>query len=115
MFRLFIISAMSLLVTSVALADVHVCAPLVKDNATKLFALHYGIPEVEAAKKIVNTVDVMPPLKSPNGKTNYAVLQTFALIGKGGDYRIRMIFAVLGPSTRDCLLMGQEILDMSSL
>lgn len=50
-------------------------------------------------------------IKSPNGKMKYDVLEVFGFVYKA-EYRMRFIFANIG---EDCLLMGQEILDMSSL
>lgn len=103
--------------TTSAYAAPNFCAGQVKAPAIKLFALHYGIDEVTAAQYITDEVTQRPSLKSLDGKRSYVVLETVAEIGKMGNYRIRMIYAVLGNADpkQDCVLMGQEIYDMSSL
>ena len=108
---------LTLLVSVSAFAGSHFCASQVKAPAIKLFALHYELSEADASNSISDDVTQLPSIRSPDGKRNYAVLQTDAYIGKMGYYRIRMIFAVLGKDNpkEDCVLMGQEILDMSSL
>ncbi len=100
-----------------AQASEHVCASLVKEKATKLYALHYELDLETAATHMSDEVVERPSIKSPNKKMKYAVLETEAFPGKMGQYRIRMIFAVLGKTNTkdDCLLMGQEILDLSNL
>ena len=103
-----------LLSTSTAYASSHVCADKVPDQAAKLFTFHYGeTTENMAYSPIVER----PSLRSPDNKRDYAVLETTALIGKMGQYRIRLIYAVLKDhnSKPYCLLMGQEVLDLSSL
>lgn len=97
-----------------AFASSHVCEGQVSAQAAKLFALHYG----ETTENMMYTPVVQrQSLRSPDNKRDYAVLETTALIGKMGQYRIRLIYAVLNDhdSKPYCLLMGQEILDLSSL
>lgn len=108
---------LTLLLSASALAGTPYCASLVKAPAIKLFALHYELSDADAANSISDEVTELAPIRSPDGKRKYSVLQTDAYIGKMGYYRIRMIFAVLGKNSpkEDCILMGQEILDMSSL
>ena len=96
----------------------HVCASQVRKHAVKLFALHYELDEATAERSIDDEVIERSPVKAPDGKRKYAVLETTAFIGKMGLYRMRFLFAVLGNSgkpRKDCILMGQEILDLSSL
>lgn len=113
--RLFLILAVGF--SSHAFAANHFCANQVKAPAAKLFALHYELGQLEAIKAISDEVTALAPVKSPDGKRMYSVLETTATIGKMGLYRIRMIYALLGHDdpSKDCVLMGQEILDMSVL
>ena len=53
-----------------------------------------------------------PSIKSPDGKRKYRVIEVPGFIYKG-EYRIRLIYATL--SDDPCLLMGEEILDLSRL
>ena len=94
------------------------CAQNVIEKAKQLFVLHYGAEESLAnGGASFSKVVEMPPVKSPDGKRMYKNFETIAKIGKMGLYRIRMIYAQLGDkdSKIDCVLMGQEILDLSSL
>ena len=58
----------------------------------------------------------LPSLTLENNERPYSVLETYAEIGNGGVYRIRMIYNVLGNQKpeEDCILMGQEIIDIST-
>lgn len=102
---------------SEAHAGNHVCAHDARIQAAKLFALHYDLDEAKATEAINENVVTLKPVPSPNGKMKYDVLETRAYIGNSGEFRIRLIYAVFPDPKRvtHCLLMGQEILDLSSL
>lgn len=96
----------------------HACASQVRKHAIKLFALHNQLDEATAESSIDDEVIERSAVRSPDGKRKFAVLETTGFLGKMGIYRMRFIFAVLGKSGKprnDCILMGQEILDLSSL
>lgn len=112
--KIFILIAGMLLTTSTAFANAHVCADQVPAQAAKLFNLHYGpTTEIVAYTPVVQKQS----LRSPDNRRNYDVLETTAMVGKMGQFRIRMIYAVLeGHDSKPyCLLMGQEVFDLSSL
>jgi hypothetical protein len=115
--KLIIFLSTALLAAGEASADAHFCASQVKPSAIKLFALYYNVDLDEAAAVVSDEVTEMPPLKSPDGERDYVVLETDATPGKQGYFRIRMIYAVMGNADPkiDCQLMGEEILNMSSL
>jgi hypothetical protein len=100
-------------------AGVPFCARNVEENAKKLFLLHGSGDGVGGEEPPFSLAKVkeLPSMKSPDGKRRYKVYETHVLVGKGGDFRIRMIYAQLGETEfkNDCVLMGQEILDMSRL
>ncbi len=109
---------MSVLVLSTpANARPNFCASQVKEPAIKLLALHYDLDQATAAKAIGDEVTQRHSILAPDGKHKFIVLETIATTGKMTDLRIRMIFALLGDSNPsvDCVLMGQEILDMSNI
>jgi hypothetical protein len=95
-----------------------VCSQKALTSAKALFLLHYGADTAAAnGGATFSTLTQEPSLKSPDKKMEYTVLQTIAEIGKNGEYRIRMIYAMVGNTNtdQDCVLMGEEILDLSSL
>ncbi len=112
-----IVTLMVLIFANTAFAGAHFCASEVKDKAAKLFALHNDLDLSKDTFGLSDDISVQAPIRSPDGKRRYSVLETTAVMGKMGEYRIRMIFAVLGKTDpkKDCILMGQEILDLSSL
>jgi len=98
------------------------CASQVKEPAAKLFAHYRGVRyRVVNANKdepyTMGKIIELPSIAAPDKKLRYTVLETTALVGKMGEYRMRFIFAILGHTNpkQDCILMGEEILDMSSL
>ena len=97
----------------------HFCSSQVKESAAALFKLHYGQVSIREARQAVSysSIEELPSLRSPDRRRSYSVLETYAEIGRMGSFRIRMIYAVLGKGNpaEDCILMGQEILDLSSL
>jgi hypothetical protein len=90
------------------------CEDMVNDRAAKLLALHNEISLEQAATELSGVITEVAPLKAPNGKGHYSVFETDGIEGKSADYRIRMIIWT-GNHNDACVLMGQEILEMSSL
>jgi hypothetical protein len=94
----------------------HACEKQARPAAIQLYKLHNSA-EVEEGLDfyIDDKAKVVAPLKAPAGKRTYDVLEYWGTEGKMGQYRIRMIYAVLGTPTEPfCVLMGQEILDYSA-
>jgi hypothetical protein len=60
---------------------------------------------------IDDNVTVLNPLKNPVGKDKYSVLEVTGTIYKG-TYRMRLIY---GKAGNECVLVGQEILEMVNL
>jgi hypothetical protein len=115
--KLSLLMAATLLSATMAQAKPNFCAGEVKASAAKLVALHYEMDQDMALSMMDDQVTELPSLRSPDKKRRYTVLETNAYPGKMGSLRVRMIYAILGNSNpkQDCILMGQEILDMSSL
>ena len=86
----------------------HRCAAPAIQQAKKLFAFHYGEP-VQAS--IDGKVKTLPPLKNPVGRDSYDVLEVTAYIQKA-TYRMRFIY---GQIPGDCLLVGEEVLELTRL
>ncbi len=59
---------------------------------------------------IENRVSIRPSILAPSKKGRYEVLEVLGYIYKA-DYRMRFTYARLG---KTCILMGQEILEMSN-
>jgi len=86
----------------------HRCAAPALKQAKKLLAFHYGEP-VQA--DIDGKVKTLPPLRNPIGRDSYDVLEVTGYIQKA-TYRMRFIY---GQIPGDCLLMGQEVLELARL
>jgi len=107
-----------LLSSNVFAADAQVpCVDKVREAALRLYALHVKLDPVPT----INYTDVVqrPSLTAPDGKSEYLVLETTVKPQDTpqGQHRIRMIYALSPNPGRapDCILMGQEILDLTSL
>ena len=88
---------------------VHRCAAAAVEQAGKLLTFHFG---PDARIDLDKTVRVLAPLKNPaNPKQVFEVLEIGGSIYKG-RYRMRLIYAQL---PGDCVLMGQEILELATL
>ena len=87
----------------------HPCANAALQQGRKLLTFHAG-PDDRIA--IDNAVKALPPMRNPaNGAQRFDVLEVWGRIYKG-EYRMHFIYAQVG---KDCVLMGQEILEFASL
>jgi hypothetical protein len=84
------------------------CAPVATAQAKNLLAFHFGPDERMTIDK---DVKILKPLKSPAGKGEFDVLDAFGYIYKG-TYRMRFIY---GRIPGECVLVGQEILEITNL
>lgn len=79
-------------------------------QARKLLAFHSGGDD--RAEVDESSVKALPGLRNPaNPKQRFLVLEVMGFIYKG-NYRMRLIYY---PSANDCVLMGQEILELANL
>jgi hypothetical protein len=92
---------------------VHACEGDALARADKLLRLYWmGESNAEVPNlSIDDTVKKVAPITSPDGKRKYDVLEVNGYVYKG-SFRMRMIYALLG---NECVVMGEEILDLSSL
>ena len=87
----------------------HHCASAAGAQAQKLLVFHFG---PDARIEIDKSVKVLPPIRNPaNRAQRLDVLEVWGRIYKG-QYRMRLIYA---QSPKDCVLMGQEVLEYASL
>lgn len=87
----------------------HRCAPAAIEQAPKLLAFHFG---PDSRIEIDKSVKVLAPIRNPaNSAQRFDVLEVSGHIYKG-DYRMRFIYARI---PGECLLMGQEVLELASL
>jgi hypothetical protein len=89
-------------------AQEHKCAANALKQAKKLLEFHFGQDD---RIHIEQKVESLRPIKNPAGKGKYDVLQVWGYIYKG-RYRMRFIYGYAG---RECVLMGQEILEIANL
>jgi hypothetical protein len=87
---------------------VHPCATQARQQAKKLLEFHFGADERIA---IDDKVAVLKPLKNPAGKGKFDVLEVYGYIYKG-TYRMHFIY---GQVQNECVLVGQEILELTNL
>ena len=86
-------------------ADDSQCSEDAVKQARKLLEFHFGEDD---RIEIDKTVKVLPPIQNPaSKKQKFRVLEVWGYIYKG-RYRMRLIYFLLG---KDCILMGQEILE----
>lgn len=79
-------------------------------QARKLLAFHSD--DDDRAEVDETTIKALPWLRNPtNPKQRFLVLEVMGFIYKG-NYRMRLIYY---PSANDCVLMGQEILELANL
>lgn len=105
---------------SPAAAAEHPCSQDAKQRAENLLRLHFVMdagdpPSHFSDQEVTNLgidekVVVLKPIKALVGKGKLDVLEVQGYIYKA-NYRMRMIYAQIKGS---CLLMGQEILEMSN-
>lgn len=87
---------------------VHHCSKDATLQAKKLLDFHFGLDE---RTEIDEHVTVLKPMKNPAGKGMFDVLEVYGHIYKG-TYRMRFIY---GQTAGQCLLVGQEILEITNL
>lgn len=98
-----------LLISSIASgAPTHHCSAEAVTQAKKLLAFHFGLDD---RMEIDEHVAVLKPIKNPAGQGKFDVLEIYGHIYKG-TYRMRFIYAQTG---NQCLLVGQEILELADL
>jgi hypothetical protein len=87
----------------------HRCASAATEQARKLLGFHFG-PDDRI--DIAPSVKTLPSVRNPANRTQrFDVLEVWGHIYKG-QYRMRFLYA---QQPGECLLMGQEILEYSSL
>lgn len=87
---------------------VHHCSADAILQAKKLLDFHFGLDD---RTEIEEHVTVLKPIKNPAGKGKFDVLEVYGHIYKG-TYRMHFIY---GQTADQCLLVGQEILEMTNL
>jgi hypothetical protein len=87
----------------------HRCAPAAREQAQKLLAFHVGGDE---RIEIDTSVRTMLSIRNPaNRLQRFDVLEVRGRIYKG-QYRLRLIYARI---PKECVLMGQEVLEYADL
>jgi hypothetical protein len=87
----------------------HHCASAAGEQAQKLLVFHFG---ADGRIEIDKSVRVLPPIRNPANRAQLLdVLEVWGHIYKG-QYRMRFIYA---RSPKECVLMGQEVLEYASL
>lgn len=86
----------------------HHCSKEALIQAKKLLDYHFGLDD---RTEINEHVAVLKPIKNPAGKGKFDVLEIYGHIYKG-TYRMRFIYA---QTDNQCLLIGQEILEITPL
>jgi hypothetical protein len=87
----------------------HHCAGAASEQAQKLLVFHFG---PDGRIEIDMSVKTLAPIRNPaNAAQRLDVLEVWGHIYKG-QYRMRFIYA---QSPRECVLMGQEVLEFASL
>lgn len=118
-FRRSIVSSVGIALTLTSIASAqsssapaqktHRCATAALAQAPKLLAFHFG---ADSRIEIDKSVKVLAPIRNPaNSAQRFDVLEVFGHIYKG-DYRMRFIYARI---PGECLLMGQEVLELADL
>ena len=87
----------------------HHCAGAASEQAQKLLVFHFG---PDRRIEIDKSVKTLAPIRNPaNAAQRLDVLEVWGHIYKG-QYRMRFIYA---QSPKECVLMGQEVLEYASL
>jgi len=85
------------------------CADPALAQASKLLAFHTNGDE---RAQVDSNVKPLPSLSNPANKAQkFLVLEVMGHVYKG-EYRMRLLYYPLG---KDCVLMGQEIIELASL
>jgi hypothetical protein len=87
---------------------VHHCSTDAALQAQKLLDFHFGLDD---RTEIDEHVTVLKAIKNPAGKGKFDVLEVYGHIYKG-TYRMRFIY---GQIPNQCVLVGQEILEITNL
>jgi hypothetical protein len=90
-------------------ASEHPCAKEARGKAEALLKYHFGEGWQKLRIGIDDDVTGVGSVKALKGRGRFDVLQVWGHVYKG-DYRIRLIYASIN---RECVLMGQEILEAS--
>jgi len=92
-----------------AAPQTHRCSAAAIEQAQKLLTFHFG---PDARIELDKSVKVLAPIRNPaNRAQRFDVLEVGGHIYKG-NYRMRLIYARV---PNDCVLMGQEVLELASL
>ncbi len=94
--------------TFASAGPVHHCSADAVIQAKKLLDFHFGSDD---RTEIDRQVAVLKPIKNPAGKGMFDVLEVYGHIYKG-TYRMHFIY---GQLEGQCLLVGQEILEITNL
>lgn len=86
----------------------HHCSTDAVSQAKKLLDFHFGLDD---RTEIDQHVAVLKPIKNPAGKGSFDVLEVYGHIYKGA-YRMHFIY---GQTADQCVLVGQEILELTNL
>jgi len=98
-----------LLISKFAFGEpLHHCSAEAINQAQKLLDFHFG---ADNRVEIDKHVAVLKPIKNPAGKGKFDVLEIYGHIYKG-TYRMRFIYAQID---NQCVLIGQEILELTNL
>jgi hypothetical protein len=88
---------------------VHPCASAAVEQAKKLLTFHFGSDNRIEIDKSART---LAPIRNPAARTQRLdVLEVWGSVYKG-QYRMRFIYAQV---PKECVLVGQEILEYASL
>ncbi len=104
-------AALALAAMSAAAAADHPCAEDAKARAQNLLQFHFTDGEMSQVENIGvdDQVKVLAPVKAARGDGKFDVIEVIGHIYKA-DYRIHLLYAQIPDS---CVLMGQEILELS--
>lgn len=86
----------------------HRCSKDAVLQAKKLLDFHFGLDD---RTEIDKHITVLKPIKNPAGKGMLDVLEIYGHIYKG-TYRMHFIY---GQTAGQCILVGQEILELTNL
>ena len=87
----------------------HRCAPAAREQAQKLLAFHVGGDDrIEIDKAVKTLLSMRNPA---NRLQRFDVLEVWGRIYKG-QYRLRLVYARI---PKECVLMGQEVLEYADL
>jgi hypothetical protein len=93
----------------------HPCEQKARRQAEQLLLLHLGAGERDTAREqitIENHVRLLPSIKNPaRSKQRLEVLEVWGYKGKG-EFRIKMIY--MKGDNKECLPVGQEIINWAS-